>query len=465
MTDVGWLPLAELAARLRDRSLSSVEVTRALLERIDSLDGDLHSFVTVLPDAALEQARRAEEEIARGEHRGPLHGVPIALKDLFFTRGVRTTCASKILADFVPDEDATVVERLAAAGAVLLGKLNMTEFALSGYHPDLPVPVNPWAADRWPGVSSSGSGVATAAGLCFGSLGTDTGGSIRFPAASCGVVGLKPTYGRVSRHGVFPLAASLDHVGPFARRVADAGVMLGAIAGFDPRDPTSLRAPVPDFERAAEGGVSGLRVGVDERYCREGVEPELADAVLDAARKLGELGAELREVRIPSVEEAAARWWVLCASEAAAAHRRTFPERRDEYGPDFRRLLERGSALRGSDYAEAHAVRLAFRTRLRDLFDEVDLLVCPAMPAPPPTLEELASRESEADTGALMRFTAPFDLSGSPALTLPCGVSAEGLPLAVQLVGPDLTEDRLCRAGAAYEQSTDWHRRTPPAPG
>ncbi|UCE85919.1 MAG: amidase [Deltaproteobacteria bacterium] len=458
-----WTSLMELAERIRTRSLSPVEATTATLERIDALDAALHSYITVLRERALEQAKQAEREISDGRYRGPLHGVPVAVKDLCFTRGVRTTCASKILADFVPDYDAAVVERLSRAGAVVLGKLNMTEFALSGYHPDRPAPVNPWAADRWPGVSSSGSGVATAAGLCFGSIGTDTGGSIRFPSAACGVVGLKPTYGRVSRYGVFPLAESLDHVGPIARRSADAAAMLAAIAGHDARDPTSLRETVPDYLASIDAGVRGVRIGVDERYCREEVDPELAEAVLGAARALAGQGAELREVEFPDVGEIARWWFAICSAEAAWAHEGTYPSRADDYGPDFRRLLEQGARVRGADYARAHAAREAFRGRLRALFEDVDLIACPSMPAPPPRLAELGlETASQVSARPLLRFTAPFDFSGSPTLSLPCGLSREGLPLSVQLVGRHLSEDLLCRAGHAYEQASDAHARTPP---
>ncbi len=261
-----FLSLTELAARLRAKELSSVEVTRTILERIRKANPHLHAYLTVTEETAIRSAEQADREIGGGRWRGPLHGVPVAVKDLCWTKGVATTCASRVLRDWRPDANATVVDRLEAAGAVLLGKLNLTEFAVAWYHPDLPTPLNPWGAAIWPGASSSGSGIATAAGLCFASLGTDTGGSIRFPSAACGVVGLKPTWGRVSRYGVFPLGESLDHIGPITRTVADAAAVLAVIAGQDPADETSLTAPVDDYAAALDRGVSGLRVGLDEQF-------------------------------------------------------------------------------------------------------------------------------------------------------------------------------------------------------
>ena len=341
MNDLAYLSLTEVASLVEKRELSPVELTRRLLQRIDALDGRLHSYRTVLTDRALDQARRAEQEIANGEYRGPLHGIPIAVKDLVYTKGVPTACGSTMLEGWLPDEDAAVMSRLEAAGAILLGKLHMTEFALRWHHPAVPMPVNPWGPTLWPGVSSSGSGVATAAGLCYGSLGTDTGGSIRFPAACNGVVGLKPTYGRVSRHGVFPLAASLDNVGPITRRVADAAAMLGVIAGHDRHDPTSSYRPVPDYLSSIAGEVRGLRIGVDERYIREGAYPEVSDAVLRAVRHLSDLGLEPVEITFPAVDALSDTWSTLCAGDAAAAHKATYPSRAEEYGP-FREWLESG---------------------------------------------------------------------------------------------------------------------------
>ena len=325
--------ITEVAARIKSREISPVELTESQLNRIAALDGELKSYATVMADQAMAAARTAEQEIVAGHYRGPLHGVPIAVKDLCFTAGVATMGGLLALRDFVPDSDGTVVRRLNDAGTIILGKLNLTEGAMAGYNPAFDIPINPWGADRWAGASSSGSGVATAAGLCYGSLGSDTGGSIRFPAAACGTVGIKPTWGRVSRYGVLALAESLDHVGPMTRSAADAGIMLQALAGHDPNDPTSLRAPVPDMLAGLGQGVEGIRIGVDERYIGDDVDAEVAEATLAGARLLESMGAQLVTVQMPDTLPFSRAWGVLCSAEAAAAHRDTYPSRADEYGP------------------------------------------------------------------------------------------------------------------------------------
>src|SRR5712671_274 len=311
-----FLSLHELSAQLRDRKLSSVEVTRCVLDRISQTNPKLRAYITVLEDSALGQASQADKEIKAGRWRGPLHGVPIAVKDLCWTKGVPTTCASKVLRDWRPDSNATVVDRFEAAGAVLLGKLHLTEFAVIWYHPDFPAPLNSWDSSLWPGASSSGSGVAAAAGLCFAAIGTDTGGSIRFPSAANGVVGLKPTWGRVSRHGVFPLGESLDHIGPMTRSVADAALVLSVIAGRDELDDTSLDAPLDDYAAAIDEGANGIRVGVDENYIARASSPEVATAVSDAVRVLERLGGRVVKVTLPDVEPGIAAWTTICAADA-----------------------------------------------------------------------------------------------------------------------------------------------------
>ena len=461
-TPLHYQTIAEVGARLRSRELSPVELTSAILERIETLDGNLKSYATVMADSAMASARAAEQEIAAGNYRGGLHGVPVAVKDLCFTTGVATMGGAQVLRDFVPDFDGTVVRKLNAAGAVILGKLNLTEGAMAGYNPEFDIPVNPWGADRWSGASSSGSGVATAAGLCYGSLGSDTGGSIRFPSAACGTVGIKPTWGRVSRYGVLALAESLDHIGPMTRSASDAGVMLQALAGHDPNDPTSLTAPVPNMLGGLAEGVRGVRIGVDERYIGDGVDPELAAAVMEGARLLESMGARLMPVRMPDTDPLSRAWGVLCSAEAAAAHRETYPSRANEYGPWFRGWLELGSRHSATDYAVASYTRLSFNGTLAEIFDGIDVLVCPSMTTPPErvTPEALYGPMDE-EEWTWGRFTIPADFSGAPTISLPAGLNSEGLPLSIQFVGRRLTEPMLVQVGHAYEEAT--HHRLQPA--
>ena len=460
-TPLHYQTIAEVGARLKSREISPVELTQAILDRIGALDGNLKSYATVMADSAMASARVAEGEIAAGNYRGGLHGVPIAVKDLCFTTGVATMGGAKVLRDFVPDFDGTVVQRLNAAGAVILGKLNLTEGAMAGYNPEFDIPVNPWGADRWAGASSSGSGVATAAGLCYASLGSDTGGSIRFPAAACGTVGIKPTWGRVSRFGVLALAESLDHVGPMTRSASDAGVMMQALAGHDPNDPTSLTAPVPNMLAGLHEGVRSVRIGVDERYISDTVDSELAASVLEGARLLERLGARLVPVRMPDTEPYSRAWGVLCSAEAAAAHREFFPSRSDEYGPWFRGWLEKGLSYSAKDYSIANYTRLACNGTLAEIFDGIDVLVCPSMTTPPEQVtQEALYGPMDEDEWTWGRFTIPYDFSGAPTISLPSGLNSEGLPLSIQFVGRHLTEPLLVQVGHAYEEATG-HRLQP----
>jgi amidase len=461
MADLTELSLTELSARLRAREVSPVAAAEAYLARIEALDPALRAFVVVTADSALARARAAEDELARGPARSALHGVPLALKDLVATQDAPTRAGTIVHEAWHAGCDAEAAARLRAAGAVLLGKLKTTEGAMAAHHPKVEPPVNPWGAALWTGVSSSGSGVATAARLCAGALGTDTGGSIRFPSHACGVTGLKPTWGRVSRRGVFPLADSLDHVGPLARSAADAAAILGVIAGRDPGDPTSLPAPVPDYTAELSRGARGLRVGFDEAYCSEGVAPRTAAALRDARDVLRAAGAEIRPVAIPPRGEVAARWLTLCAPEAALAHADTFPARRADYGPALAQILDLGASLSARDYAQAHRARLAFAGALAPVFDEVDLFLSPSWPWTSRTNAEVASFPL-ADTLAMVSFTAPYDASGSPTLSLPAGLDEHGGPFGFQLVGRHLAEAELLRAGHAYQQATEWHRLAPP---
>jgi amidase len=463
MSELHYLSLTEVARKVQSREFSSVEVTRHLLERIDRLDGTLRSYATVLADIALAQAQEADAAIADGRVRGPLHGVPIGIKDLCATRDAPTHVGSIALRHWNPGIDATVVARLRAAGAVFLGKLQMTEGAFAAYHPDIAPPVNPWGAAYWTGVSSSGSGVATAAGLCVGSLGTDTGGSIRFPSHCCGVTGIKPTWGRVSRADAYPLSDSFDHIGPITRSAADAGVMLGIIAGRDPKDPTSLSAPVPDYLAALDAGITGLRIGVDERDCTEGVDPTVTRMIKDAAEILRHRGAVITPITLPAATEVVRGWMALCSVETAIVHEATYPAKAALYGPALAGFIDQGRTTSGMTYAKVQIARQKFAGDLAALFDEVDLILSPSQPYPTPTnafMEQLGEEEGAIER--LLRFTGPHNMSGSPTICLPGGIDANGLPLGFQLVGPHLGEPILVRAGHAYQQETDWHLRRPP---
>jgi len=460
---IHYLGLVDVARRIQVGALSPVALTQAMLERIAKLDGTLKSYATVTADLALEQARRAEAEIARGAYRGPLHGVPIAVKDLCYTKGIATAAGMAIHAAFKPDHDSTVVERFAAAGAVLLGKLQLTEGAFADHHPKITPPVNPWHKDHWSGASSSGSGVATAAGLCFASLGSDTGGSIRFPSAANGVTGLKPTWGRVSRYGVFALAESLDHIGPMTRSAADAAAVMSVIAGADPNDPTARQEPVPNYLAGLERGIRGVRIGIDRSLNATGVDKDMVKVVDDAIAVLSGLGAEIREVTFPSPAEVVKVWVPLCAVETAVAHEATFPAQAEHYGPALRGLIEAGRALSGFDLTRIQIVREAFRGRVAALFQEIDLLAIPAQYAASPTTATMATLgQDEGAIEKLLRFTAPFDMTGSPTITLPGGFTGKGLPIAFQLVSRHMEEDLLLRAGHAFQLATDWHKRRPP---
>ena len=461
-TELHYLGLVELTRRIHAKELSPVEATEAQLRRIEELDGRLRSYALVTADLAMQQAREAEAEIRRGDIRGPLHGAPIAVKDLCWTKGIRTAAGMTIQSDFRPDEDATVVRKLREAGTVLLGKLQLTEGAFADHHPAIEPPVNPWNADHWPGVSSSGSGVATAAGLCYGSLGSDTGGSIRFPSAANGITGLKPTWGRVSRYGCFELAATLDHIGPMARSAVDAAALLGAIAGVDPKDPTASQEPVPNYLAGMKRGLRGLRIGFDPAFNRQGADAETTRAVEAAIETVSGLGGEMREVRFPDTKQIIDDWIPHCAVETAVAHEATYPARKGEYGPGLAGLIDVGRGLSGMDYQKILLRRHGFRGQVAALFETIDLLIVPAQAFASPTVERMATLGQDPQALAdLLRFTCIFDMTGSPTITLPCGFTAEGMPVAFQFVARHMEEDLLFRAGYAYQQATDWHQRHP----
>ena len=461
-TDLPFMGLVEVGQRVQSGELKAVDVTTAALDRIKQLDGKLKSYATVMADHALAQAETAQAEIARGDIKGPLHGVPIAVKDLCWTKGVPTAHGMTIHRDFIPDDDATVVTRLKAAGAIILGKLQQTEGAYADHHPKIDPPKNPWDVALWTGVSSSGSGVATAAGLCYGSLGTDTGGSIRFPSAACGITGLKPTWGRVSRYGAFELGATLDHIGPMTRSALDCGAMLGAIAGADPKDTTAVPVPVPDYIAHLPKSMKGVVIGVDPRWNAEGTDEATAKALAEAIAVAKDLGAEIREVTMPDPNAVIADWFPLCGIEAAVAHEATYPSRKDEYGPGLAGLIDLGLQQSGTDYQKIVLRREAFRGALRVLFEDIHLLAVPAMATAAPTLAKMATLGEDASLLAgLLRFTCPFDMSGSPTITLPAGVTASGGPVAFQLVGRHFDEALLVAAGDAFQSKTAWHKRHP----
>jgi amidase len=434
-----------------------------LLGRIAEVDPKLHSYITVCGEIALEQACTADREIAQGLYRSPLHGIPVGMKDLIFTRAIRTTCGSKILADFIPEDDATVVTRLRNSGAVLVGKHSMTEFAGIAYHSSIAPPVNPWRQERWPGASSSGSAVAVAAGLCYAAIGTDTGGSLRFPAAACGVVGFKPTYGRVSRYGVYPLAETLDHVGPICRTVEDAWIVLKAISGCDPKDATTwmCKDALADHSRTE---TSNIRMAIDERFCTIALQPEVSAALLTAATRMEEIGALRIPIKVRGLEDATAIWSTIYCGDTVAAHETMYATQAKEYNPAFRSGLEGAFKITAAAYAKATVKRASVTRAIDHLLEKADVLLWPAMGKTASAFEELAPGGVIPPETAdyLLRYTAPASISGHPALVLCCGFDKDGMPIAMQLIARHGREDLLFTIGRSYQQVTDWHKRVPP---
>jgi aspartyl-tRNA(Asn)/glutamyl-tRNA(Gln) amidotransferase subunit A len=462
--ELNSLDLIDAAGRVVAGDVSPMELTAACLERIAALDAEVNAFITVTADEAVYDAREVEGELARGESRGPLAGVPIALKDLFDTAGIRTTAGSKFFRERVPDQDATVVQRLRDAGAIVLGKLNMHEWALgvTNDNPHYGACHNPWALDRITGGSSGGSAAALAAGMCFGTLGSDTGGSIRIPAALCGVVGLKPTYGRVSTRGVVPLSWSLDHVGPMARRVTDAALLLDVIAGRDPADPGSADVPTDAYLASIDDGIAGWRIGVIGDDWLGDVDAEVLDAFRVAVDALASAGAWVDGLVAPDLPDAARLNGLMTTADAAAFHRERMERAPDDFGADVLTRLRRGAAHGASDYADARRRQTILRRTFSSWFvehgGELDAVVLPTTPSAAP---RIAGLEAVATAAMLTRLTAPFNFTGLPAMSVPCGVTSAGLPIGVQIVGAPWAERRVLRVGRAYEQATSTDGRGP----
>jgi aspartyl-tRNA(Asn)/glutamyl-tRNA(Gln) amidotransferase subunit A len=469
MSELVWKPMLELARLIKAKQVSPVEVVQAHLDRIAALDGKLRAFITVMEESARAAAKAAEAALASPERVGPLHGVPVGLKDLYSTKGVKTTGGSKILGDWTPPEDATVVSRLRDAGAIVVGKLNMHEFAYGpeGVNPHYGTAWNPWdsVTHRICGGSSSGSGAAVAAGLCPGALGSDTGGSIRIPASLCGISGIKPTYGRVSRAGVLPLAWSLDHVGPMCRSAADCALMLGAMAGYDPRDPTTSVLPVPDYMAALTGDIKSLRVGVLRKFFVESAGASQGQAMEQVVTTLGELGAKIQDVDLTTAELAAAASTAVLAPEAYAYHERWLKERPAEYGADVRERLRVGAFISGPDYVNGQRARALIRNDVDTALHNLDVLIAPTTPIAATTVgagEVEINGERQPVRPALIRFTRPFNATGHPAASVPCGFTAEGLPIGLQIIGRPFDEATVLRVADAYQRASDWHTRRPP---
>ena len=466
--ELPFLTASQLSRLIETKEVSPVEATEAYLDRIEAVDPKLNSYITVTGEQALEAARQAEHEIATSQHRGPLHGVPMAVKDQFNTAGIRTTGGSSILKDNIPDEDATVITNLKKAGAVMLGKLNMSEFAMAEiYNHPYGTPRNPWDLERNPGTSSSGSGAATAASLCATSLGEDTGGSIRGPANFSGLVGLRPSHGRVSRHGVLGGSWSMDTVGPISRSVEDAAITIQAIAGYDPKDRYSWNVPVPDYRQALTGDIQGIKLGVvQERMDSPDLDPEFRDTVAKAISALGEIGASSQDVSIPLAPKAGALTMSILSVEWSNLHRPLFEPNIDELDHNNKIRFLTGSVIPAQFYYKAQKIRAVLRQQILDALEQVDVLVLPTGPVTAPPVESVPGVQSKehALTGLAGRisFTGPFNLAGTPALSVPCGFSSSGMPMGLQIVGRPFAEETVLRVAHAYEQTTEWHNRRAP---
>lgn len=460
--ELAYLTISELTGRLDRREVSSAEVTRAMLERIERYDGRLNAFITVTAEAALDEAREADQQRKNGAS-GLLLGVPIVLKDLYLTAGVRTTAGSQVLADWAPDEDSTVTRLLREAGAVMLGKTNMMEFAYGYPHPDYGETANPWALDHTAGGSSGGSAGAVAAGLAYAGMGSDTGGSIRSPASYTNLVGLKPTYGRVSRAGVIPLSWSLDHAGPLTRTVRDTAIILDAIAGYDAADPASANVPARPTTAALDATGAKPRIAMIDDLFERYVEPDVREVALAAVEQLRDLGFEVESVRVPEVELVGPAIMPILQAEATSYHWPTMQEKPEQFGPAIRENLYLGATVLAKDYLDAQRVRRQLHEQVEALLADYDALVFPTQPIVAPRLDAYAVGDPSEDDvlDVEIGHTGWANLTGHPALSVPCGFTPAGLPVGIQFTGRLFGELTILQIGHRYEQATDWHRRRP----
>lgn len=445
----------QLSRLIAQKEVSPVEVTESVIQRIHRYNGKLNAFISVNAEEAMIAARQAESEIASGKYRGSLHGIPVALKDIFYFKGETVTIGSKIHQDFVPGDDATVVAKLKDAGVIFAGKLNMHEYAWGGTtnNPHYGACHNPWKTECIPGGSSGGSGAAVAADMTIASLGTDTGGSIRIPASACGIVGLKPTHGRVSKYGCFPLAWTLDHIGPMVKTVRDAAIMLETIAGYDPKDPTSVNVPIPRYTSSLTEDLNGVVVGVNEDYFMENVDEQILIHVWNGIETLKRLGAEVKKVTIPALKYVAFAEMVTILSEASAIHHNQLKRRSQDYGDDVRRLLALGELVSAVDYLQAQQLRRRLGMEFVEVYQSVDVLVTPTLPFLPPPIGEnevTINGTKQSFLEHAIRFTAPGNLTGLPALSIPCGIS-NGLPVGMQIMGRAFDEGTVLRVAYAFE--------------
>ena len=465
MDDIINRDIAGVAKAISSKALSPIDLTERILERISLVDPYLKAYVEVLSEQARGAAKEADAEIRDGRYRGPLHGVPIAVKALYDLKGVRASSGSKVREDYVPETDSTVIQKLREAGAIILGTTTTYEFAF-GF--DAPPTRNAWNIDHIPSGSSGGAAAAAAAGLCFAGIGSDSGGSIRTPAAANGIAGIKPSYGRVSRSGITVVSWSLDHPAPMGKTVRDLAILLGIMSGVDPKDPYTKHVAVPDYTRAIGGEIRDMRIGLPTNYFFDDIQPAVGDAVTNAVRRLEKLGAIIVPIAVPGIDGIIDLWLPIAISEAAAYHQQSFRAKADLYGEDVRFLLEAGELTLATTYINAQRVRFAWKASLKEAMRDVDVIVTPTLPNTAmkvgETISKIGSKE-ESVFAVSARFCAPFNMSGFPAASIPCGFAPNGLPIGLQIVGKPFDEETILKLGHAFESDTDYHLRKPRLPG